>query len=164
MPPGSNMSELTELKASLDQLATSPATAAAVTAARAYVGKLQSGGTSALPHDMVAFGTGYVTSDGTRAASWEHFQSEKVPYKIYVEGPPPADKPRWHHATPIPRNHAAVTTRYSYMVVLAAAGVAVLRPHTQMRNMGAQPAPRVIQRSAEERAELRRRLQALDRR
>ncbi len=165
MPTGSQTSELAELKGSLERLAIAPATAAAVSAARAYVGKLLAGRASVLPYDMIAFGSGYVTADGGRAASWEQFQSEKTWPKIYVEGPPPADNARLHYATPVPRNHAVVTTRDSHMVVLFRAGVAVLRPFTTLQNLGPRPAPReVVLRSAEDRAELRRRLQVLDRR
>ena len=165
MPKGSTASELVELKASLERLAIAPATAAAVGAARADVGMLLAGRAQVLPYDMMAFGSGYVTADANRAMSWERFQSDKTWPKLYVEGPPPADAPRLHHATPVPRNHAAVTTRDSHLVVLARGGAAVLRPFTAFLSLGPRPAPReVMLRSAEDRAELRRRLQVPDRR
>lgn len=164
MPAGSHTSELVELTASLERQPIAPATVAAVSAARAYVARLLAGRASVLPHDMVAFGMGYVTADGARALDWERFQSEKSWPRLYVEGPPPADKPRLHQATPVPHKQAVVTTRDSHMVVLMRGGVAVLRPFTLLQNLGPQVSREVMLRSAEDRAELRRRLQVLDRR
>lgn len=164
MPPGSPTSELVELTAELERQPFAPGTVAAIGAARAWVARLRDGRATALPHDTVAFGMGYVTADGHRALDWERFQSEKTWPRLYAEGPAPADKPRLHHATPVPHKQAVVTTRDGHMVVLMRGGVAVLRPFTLLQNLGPRTPREVMLRGAEDRAELRRRLQVLDRR
>jgi len=164
-PPVPDQSALLALKERLSKEPNNPQTLSVVAAARAYVDGLLRDGATALPHRMLAFGTGYVAAawECKRAHSWESHLATKSRFKVYVEDPPTI-KPRLYYAEPLPRLHAAATTRTSTMIILVGDGLVGMQPLTIMTNMEAPPTPVPSGPAKLETGELKRRLQALDKR